>query len=101
MPAIDLFAGGGGLQNDPLGFSIRYIEKSPMTFNAARNTAAPNLPIPGARATAAQLCAKYQVSRATWWRWSKTPGFPAPIRFGRSVRWEPESVETFLLSQEA
>ncbi|KAB0563640.1 DNA-binding protein [Pseudomonas palleroniana] len=67
---------------------------------ATRSTDVPNLPIPGARATAAQLCAKYQVSRATWWRWSKTPGFPAPIRFGRSVRWEPDSVESFLLSQE-
>ena len=72
-----------------------------MAQTAARITDVPNLPIPGTRATAAQLCARYQVSRSTWWRWSKTPGFPEPIRFGRSVRWEPESVESFLLSQEA
>ncbi|HEK1691991.1 MULTISPECIES: helix-turn-helix transcriptional regulator [Pseudomonas] len=72
-----------------------------MAQTAISNTDAPSLPIPGARATAAQLCAKYQVSRSTWWRWSKTPGFPEPIRFGRSVRWEPESVESFLRNQEA
>lgn len=72
-----------------------------MAQNASRNADTCNLPVPGARATAAQLCAKYQVSRATWWRWSKAPGFPEPIRFGRSVRWEPESVEAFLTRQEA
>lgn len=72
-----------------------------MAQTAISNTDVISLPIPGARATAAQLCAKYQVSRSTWWRWSKTPGFPEPIRFGRSVRWEPESVESFLRSQEA
>lgn len=72
-----------------------------MTQTANSCTEVPRLPIPGTRATAAQLCAKYQVSRSTWWRWSKTPGFPTPIRFGRSVRWEPESVESFLRSQEA
>ena len=65
------------------------------------NADTPCLPIPGTRATAAQLCAKYQVSRSTWWRWSKIPGFPIPIRFGRFVRWDPESVESFLRSQEA
>ncbi|MDP9663794.1 UNVERIFIED_ORG: putative DNA-binding transcriptional regulator AlpA [Pseudomonas cremoricolorata] len=72
-----------------------------MAQTANSCTEAPRLPIPGTRATAAQLCAKYQVSRSTWWRWSKTPGFPTPIRFCRSVRWEPESVESFLRSQEA
>lgn len=72
-----------------------------MAQTAISKTDLPHLPVPGARATAAQLCAKYQVSRSTWWRWSKTPGFPIPIRFGRSVRWEPESVESFLRSQEA
>lgn len=77
------------------------MEKSTMAQTAISNTDAPSLPIPGARATAAQLCAKYQVSRSTWWRWSKTPGFPEPIRFGRSVRWEPESVDSFLRNQEA
>lgn len=71
-----------------------------MEQTATRNNVAHSLPIPGARATTAQLCAKYQVSRATWWRWSKTPGFPEPIRFGRSVRWDPEPVDAFLTSQE-
>lgn len=64
------------------------------------NNQLPNLPVPGARATAAQLCAKYQVSRSTWWRWAKTPGFPEPIRFGRSVRWDPEPVDAFLSQQD-
>lgn len=61
----------------------------------------PSLPIEGARATTAQLCAKYQISRSTWWRWSQSPGFPAPIRFGRSVRWDADLVEAFLAQGEA
>ena len=63
--------------------------------------AAPNLPIQGALATPAQLCTKYQISRTTLWRWAQTPGFPAPMRFGRSVRWSPEAVDSFLASQGA
>ena len=55
-----------------------------------------NLPIPGTRATTAQCCAKYQVSRTTWWRWTKIPGFPQPLRFGRAVRWDIEVVDAFL-----
>jgi len=72
-----------------------------MAQTAISNTAVLSLPIPGTRVTAAQLCVKYQVSRSTWWRWSKIPSFPIPFRFGRSVRWEPESVEPFLRNQEA
>lgn len=67
---------------------------------ATRNTAAPNLPIPGALATTDQLCTKYQVSRTTWWRWSQTDGFPRAVRFGRSVRWPTEAVEAFLTQQQ-
>ncbi|WP_449101931.1 helix-turn-helix transcriptional regulator [Pseudomonas extremaustralis] len=59
------------------------------------------VPPQGVRATTAQVCAKYQVSRTTWWRWSKSPGFPVPMRFGRSVRWSVEAVEAFLASQGA
>ena len=55
-----------------------------------------NLPIPGTHATTAQCCTKYQVSRTTWWRWTKVPGFPQPLRFGRSVRWDVEEVDAFL-----
>lgn len=62
--------------------------------------AAPNLPIPGTFATTAQLCTRYQVSRTTWWRWSQMPGFPGAVRYGRSVRWSVEAVETFLTQQE-
>lgn len=47
-------------------------------------------------ATAQQLCDRYQISRTTWWRWSTTSGFPTPIRFGRTVRWDINAVETYL-----
>ena len=49
----------------------------------------------------AKLCERYQVSRTTFWRWSKAPGFPSPVRFGRSVRWNPEFVDAFLTRREA
>ena len=49
----------------------------------------------------AKLCERYQVSRTTFWRWSKTPGFPSPVRLGRSVRWNTEFVDAFLTKQEA
>lgn len=68
---------------------------------ANRNSEVPNLPIPGARGTAAQFCTKYQISRTTFWRWSQAPGFPAPMRFGRSVRWDAEAVDAFLTQAEA
>lgn len=60
-----------------------------------------NLPIPGARSTTAQICTKYQFSRTTLWRWSQMPGFPKPIRFGRSVRWDDSAIEAFLTQPEA
>lgn len=44
----------------------------------------------------AKLCERYQVSRTTFWRWSKTPGFPNAIRFGRAVRWDADAIDTFL-----
>ncbi len=56
-----------------------------------------NLPIPGARATTAQCCVKYQISRTTWWRWTQVPGFPQPLRIGRSVRWDVDAVDAFLI----
>ncbi|AYC32311.1 DNA-binding protein [Pseudomonas cavernae] len=71
-----------------------------MTSKATRNSdTSSNLPIPGAFATSEQLCNRLQISRTTWWRWSKAPGFPAPIRFGRSVRWPTEAIEAFLAKQ--
>jgi len=43
------------------------------------------------------FCTKFSISRSTWWRLStKSANFPTPIRFGRSVRWEIESVYAFL-----
>ncbi|EMA2591855.1 helix-turn-helix transcriptional regulator [Pseudomonas aeruginosa] len=55
---------------------------------------------PGNWPTVQQLCRLYQVSRTTWWRWSKAPGFPAPVRFGRAVRWDAAAVEAFLTQRE-
>ena len=71
-----------------------------MAQTTTHNTAS-SLPIPGTFGTTAQLCTKYQVSRTTWWRWSQTEGFPKPISFGRSVRWDDSAVEAFLTQQEA
>lgn len=97
LSPIDLFSGAGGITERSPRF-FQFLERSTMAKIADSNTDAPNLPVPGAHATAAQLCAKYQVSRSTWWRWSKTPNFPKPLRFGRSVRWDPEPVDAFLIA---
>lgn len=58
-------------------------------------------PLTPAWATGQQLCARYQISRTTWWRWSTTSGFPLPIRFGRTVRWDVNAVEAYLTQQES
>jgi predicted DNA-binding transcriptional regulator AlpA len=55
-----------------------------------------DLPIPGTLATSTQCCAKYQISRTTWWRWTKIPGFPQPLRLRRAIRWDIEAVDAFL-----
>lgn len=47
--------------------------------------------------TAPQLCAKYEVSRTTWWRWSKNPEFPVAASKGRIVRWDAVEVDSFLV----
>lgn len=51
-------------------------------------------------ASAHQLCARYQISRTTWWRWSKSSDCPSPIRFGRTVRWNVNAVDTYLTGLE-
>lgn len=48
-------------------------------------------------ATADQFCSRYQISRSTWWRISKTAGFPDPVRFARAVRWNVEEVDKYLM----
>ena len=42
------------------------------------------------------FCQRYSIGRTTWWRLTQTPGFPEPVRFGRSVRWNVEQVEIFI-----
>ncbi|MFJ7311156.1 helix-turn-helix transcriptional regulator [Pseudomonas sp. NPDC098747] len=66
-----------------------------------RNPEQSVFPVPSPYATAAQLCAQYQISRATWWRWSNTDNFPKPYRFGRTVRWDVAAVEAYLQRREA
>lgn len=51
---------------------------------------------------AAFFCERFSVSPTTWWRLStKTSGFPAPLRFGRAVRWSVEAVDAFMRQQQA
>ena len=41
-----------------------------------------------------QVAARYRVSRATTWRWSKETGFPAPVRLGpNTTRWGLSELE--------
>ena len=72
-----------------------------VTTETSLSLVVPNLPIPGAFATTAQMCERYQVSRTTWWRWSQDEKFPRALRFGRSVRWDDNAVEAFLTQREA
>ncbi|MGO1271520.1 helix-turn-helix transcriptional regulator [Pseudomonas helleri] len=60
------------------------------------NATVPNVPRAGIRATTEQLCTLYQISRTTWWRWTKIENFPTPIRAGRVLRWDANAVDTFL-----
>ncbi|EPK1202760.1 TPA: helix-turn-helix domain-containing protein [Pseudomonas aeruginosa] len=64
-----------------------------MTVPRRKATPAPVLPD---WLSASQICAKYQVSRSTLWRWAKSPGFPAPVRMGRVLRWDAGQVDTLL-----
>lgn len=80
-----------------LGFST-LLENPPMAQDV---TATLNLPVPGTNGNTEQFCNRYQVSRATWWRWSKGAGFPAPIRLGRAVRWPVDAVHAYLTQQGA
>lgn len=59
----------------------------------------PNVPRAGIRATTAQLCTLYQISRTTFWRWTKAENFPVPLRAGRVLRWDAEAVDAFLTNR--
>lgn len=49
-----------------------------------------------------QMQDRYGVAKPTWYRlYSKTPGFPKPLRCGRAVRWNAQEVDAFLKSQGA
>jgi len=42
---------------------------------------------------AAALC---RVSLATWWRWDALARMPAPVRFGKTVRWRRPELESWI-----
>lgn len=52
-------------------------------------------------ASAKQLWTRYQISRSTWWRWTKAPSFPAPVRLGHTVRWNVKEVDRYLTRRKA
>ncbi len=51
--------------------------------------------------TTRTICERYQISRQTFWRMTKKADFPAPIRFGRAIRWDLAAVEAYLMNQGA
>ena len=71
--------------------------------SGSNTEAAPPRPVhsvaPGTGSQRARDSSAAGESRTTWWRWSQTLGFPEPIRFGRSVRWNPDAVDSFLTQQ--
>jgi prophage regulatory protein len=49
-----------------------------------------------------ELQAKFKVSRATIYRWTKEGNFPAAIHLGANmVRWKASDIETWLADKEA
>ena len=49
--------------------------------------------------TTRQLCERYQVSRTTLTRWRESFGFPAPLKVGRTLRFDPLTVEVWVESR--
>ena len=45
------------------------------------------------------LISELQLSRCTIYRMIKRNGFPAPLKYGRSSRWQKSEVEQFILKQ--
>lgn len=52
-------------------------------------------------ADAATFSQRYKISRVTFWRIGKEPGCPAPIRFGRAVRWNIADMDAYLAQRGA
>lgn len=52
--------------------------------------------------TVQQVCAMFNISRATVWRWVSTGHLPAPVKLGpNTTRWRAADVEAFLASRGA
>jgi predicted DNA-binding transcriptional regulator AlpA len=41
------------------------------------------------------VAARYEVSRATVWRWNKESNLPKPVKFNGSTRWKLSDLEAW------
>jgi len=48
------------------------------------------------KGTTKDACDLYKIGRTTFWRMTKQDGFPAPIRFGRAVRWDLAAIDAYM-----
>lgn len=85
-------------------FSVHKLTVSSVFYepvSAIQNTGNLKLDSNSRYLSAKSLADRYKISTVTLWRWSKSPDFPRPLRFGRTVRFDPLAVDAFLKSQGA
>lgn len=68
-----------------------------MNQQTAQNT----LPEPGEYVSDKFCSHRYEISRATWWRWVREGNAPKPYRFtSQCSRWKLSEIEAWEASQE-
>ncbi|MEO4044334.1 AlpA family phage regulatory protein [Hoeflea sp. CAU 1731] len=72
----------------------------PVDIPPSRTVHVPNLglrPSPVIYLSVLDLCERFNVSKATIWRWTKsTPGFPQPIKLSPgTTRWRESEIQVF------
>jgi predicted DNA-binding transcriptional regulator AlpA len=45
--------------------------------------------------TARDLCGRLKINRVTLWRWVRDGRVPAPVKFGRRLRWIAAEISNF------